>query len=76
MEFLPDREVAKRLSWPLGRIKRLLFYRQQNGLSGAVIKLNKSVLIDFPKFLEWLEDHRETPVAQPTQQPSKTGRPT
>jgi len=35
-----------------------LFNRKLNGLSdsGAIIKNGRRVLIDFPKYLEWLRD--------------------
>lgn len=36
-----------------------LFNRKTNGLSAAVIKLGRKVLIDDEKFSEWVASHRE-----------------
>jgi len=36
-----------------------LFHRETNGLSKAVIKMGKKVLIDSVAFEEWIESKRE-----------------
>jgi len=40
-------------------IRWLLFNRKTNGLSSAVTKLGKKVLIDNEKFEEWVNSHQE-----------------
>ena len=49
------------LSWLTERaIRHLLFRANANGLtaSGAIIKLGSKTLIDVPRFIEWVEQHR------------------
>lgn len=38
-----------------GSLRHLLFHRDTNGLSSAVIKLGRRLLIDEDAFFEWLE---------------------
>jgi hypothetical protein len=40
-------------------IRWMLFNRKTNGLSVAVTKLGKKILVDDQKFNEWVESHRE-----------------
>ena len=40
-------------------IRWMLFNRKTNGLSAAVFKLGKKILIDDEKFQEWVSSHRE-----------------
>ncbi len=40
-------------------VRWMLFNRKTNGLSKAVTKLGKKVLIDDQKFAEWVESHGE-----------------
>lgn len=53
-------------SFTEGMLRRLLFFRDTNGLgkAGAVIKMGgrnskSALLIDVKKFEDWLESHRE-----------------
>ena len=49
------------LNWLTERaIRHLLFKAQANGLaaSGAIIKLGSKTLIDVPRFVEWVGQHR------------------
>lgn len=49
------------LNWLTERsIRHLLFKAQSNGLaaSGSIIKLGSKTLIDVPRFVEWVGQHR------------------
>lgn len=49
------------LDWLTERaIRHLLFKAKTNGLaaSGAIIKLGSKTLIDVPRFIEWVKNHR------------------
>jgi len=41
-------------------IRWMLFNRKTNGLSAAVTKLGKKILIDEEKFKEWVNSHAES----------------
>lgn len=60
--YLTAREVAELYGWPLGGIKQQLFNREENGLSKAVLKIGRKLLIDKAAFELWLEEHREVPL--------------
>lgn len=49
------------LGWLTERaIRHLLFQSKSNGLaaSGAIIKLGSKTLIDVPRFVAWVKEHR------------------
>jgi len=41
-------------------LRWLLFNRESNGLSSAVVQLGRRVLIDEAAFVSWLRDHRQS----------------
>lgn len=56
----PEQIVDAHNNWLTYRtMRRLLSKRNENGLSCAVMKIGKRVLIDADKFEEWLDSYRE-----------------
>lgn len=51
--------VAKNPYLTESAIRWMLFNRKENGLSAAVTKLGKKILVDDHKFNEWVASHRE-----------------
>lgn len=47
-------------AFPEGSLRWLLFHRDDNGLSKAIVKIGRRVLIDKEEFEKWLENQRET----------------
>ena len=54
-----DEFCKKHPVFTMNRMRWLLFKRDENGLSAAVSRMSRRLLIDEDRFLEWLESHRE-----------------
>lgn len=54
--------VEKYTAFKLGGVRNIIFYGDQNGLfeSGAACRLGRKVLIDVPKFFEWVKTSPNT----------------
>lgn len=62
----PERWVEEQRGFPhtLHQWKYLLRQRDQNGLSVAVRKIGKSIVINEDRLAEWLDKHQEDAEAQ------------
>ena len=58
-KFLSVKEAAHKFNWPLGGLKGLLFRRKENGLSRAVVKVGRKVLLNITEFEDWIGSHSE-----------------
>lgn len=58
-EPLPFKEWVERFNLTEGQARKLLLFREKNGLSQAVIKIGTKIYIDSERFLSWIEQRRE-----------------
>lgn len=51
--------AEKQPAFTVGGLRALIFKEHTNGLatSGAVIRVGRKVLIDEPKFIDWVQSH-------------------
>lgn len=52
----PQQFIESNPAFKMGGLRNMLFYREVNGLvaCGAVCNIGRKVLINVPKFLEWV----------------------
>lgn len=60
-QLLTIAEVSRRYGLPIRTLRAMLFERHTNGLSSAILRLNRHLRVDEAAFLRWLESKRETP---------------
>ena len=58
-KFLSVKDVLEEYPFTPGGFRRLLFMRASNGLSTAVIKINRKLLIDRKALENWLRQFSE-----------------
>jgi hypothetical protein len=58
--------VARHPGLTFGSLKWLLFNRRENGLDALVVQSGRKVLIDEPKFLDWLAKRPDSRTSQPS----------
>lgn len=58
----PQQFLESNPAFKLGGLRNILFYREVNGLvsSGAVCSIGRKLLINVPKFLEWIATNPNT----------------
>ena len=55
--FIPLTEWPKHHSWPpVGGLRHLVFYAEQNGFDKVIRRAGRRVLIDEQAFFEWLDN--------------------
>ena len=55
--FIPLTEWPKHHSWPpVGGLRHLVFYADQNGFDKVIRRAGRRVLIDEQAFFQWLEE--------------------
>ena len=42
-------------------LRRLIFHAETNGLSSAIVRVGRKILIDIDDFNQWLDDRRGAP---------------
>lgn len=57
-----SKELARKVNIKRGTIEKWLRLRHENGLSKAVIKIDRKRLIDIEQFNIWLNEHREVKI--------------
>lgn len=60
-QLLTIAEVSTRYRLPMRTLRLLLNERQTNGLSSAIVRLNRHLRVDESAWLRWLESKREAP---------------
>ena len=59
-DYYTPRQLAERLDFiTFGQLQWLLFQRKENGLSSAVRKIGRRIVISESAFLEWLDAQKE-----------------
>ena len=54
--LIPANDWAKHHEWPpLGGLRHLIFYAEQNGFSAVIRRVGRRVLIDETAFFAWVE---------------------
>lgn len=55
--FIPLTEWPKHHSWPpIGGLRHLVFYAEENGFSKVIRRAGRRVLIDEQAFFQWLDE--------------------
>ncbi len=57
-----DQFCADNPAFTKGSMRWLLFRRDNNGLSRAILKVGRRVLIDVDEFFEWIDDQQDEPL--------------
>lgn len=59
-EFLTVKQYAEHFPWPTeSGLRWAIFHAASNGLESALIRVGRRIIIDVPKFHEWIRSHRD-----------------
>lgn len=55
--FLTVKQFSEKYAWPMGGLRHLIFYENENGFHAVVRRIGRKILLNEEAFLLWVEDH-------------------